>query len=106
MNRIKPEVVRKAYSESGFKPIQGVYFSPDNKCACAFGAIYKVSNLEILDGMCVDNFGVSTTGSSEYYGGFLSGFDGEDDPQLDEDDEYQIGWKDGKAAWEVVKDLA
>jgi hypothetical protein len=99
--KISPKKVRKAYLETGIIPAQRT-FHEDNK-ACAFGVLaYASGNDTGIIRWAYHQFG------SSFSDGFMNGFDGfkKDSILNHETGEYNKGFKNGRAVWRKVKNLA
>lgn len=99
MNRITPEEVVKAYINIGWKPERAVYFNKEKKCACGFGAM-ALANVESENNQDLFSW-IDSTYTDDYQSGFINGFDGDEITGV-RSDEWIIGFKDGKNAWEAV----
>ncbi|WP_308636121.1 hypothetical protein [Paenibacillus silvisoli] len=103
MKRITVEMVKEAYSRTGLKPHQGDFYYLDGltQCACGLGVLYTAEK-GIKDRWCANRSAINKFGE-EYATGFVNGFDQEGSKSNEET--YLIGYEDGRAAWEAVKEL-
>jgi hypothetical protein len=102
MNRITPEMVIEAYRKTGLNPVRGDYF-PITGYACALGALYvaegkynKEHNSYLNSDSCMWHF--KNAYGVFYQCGFVDAFDGAH-MLWPENDEYVVGYEDGRAAW-------
>lgn len=111
MNRIAPETVREAFVEYGggdLIPEQDVYSRPSedgtkDHC-CGLVAVYLMTaGGEAVGNLEIDSVVLSTELQlhPHYSLGFMSGWDGAEDPPLPSE-LCRIGYEDGRAAWILV----
>jgi hypothetical protein len=113
MNRANIQNIDKVFEEIGFVPCQNAWlktYEAKNQC-CGLsalmikddiefpGKIYGISSFKVVAEIVQDKFNFT----SEYIIGFVHGFDNY--TYLNENEEYNTGYDDGKTAWNKVKHL-
>lgn len=130
MKRLKPEEIRQAFLSTGLVPERGAYFNQDNTCACGLGALFaqhyslqpdtiaqKIEDempimTEDLDDPTDETVIINALKeeldlTNLYTHGFVYGFDAKE-PLIffpSKHAEILMGYEDGLAAWNAVKDL-
>lgn len=117
-NRILPETLPALYRKHGVVPIQEDYcelpfswedFAP---CACGLGISYYAATGCWASNQNDDEDVCKTLHLSLFYHrGYYHGFDGVDmhwfeTASQEQQADYDLGYADGAAGWEAVKDLA
>lgn len=114
IKRITPSEVVEAYAKTGLGVCRGGYYRNDGACACGLGA-YAAAFLGVKPAARYDDGIVSEPMRSagflnSYRRGFAAGFDGNIYlPHPSDGDSMppsRLGYEDGLAAWEAVKEAA
>lgn len=107
MKRVTPEQVIDAYRRTGWEPVQDEWFDKiDGKvCGCALTAMIGSENrlreIMSMPGELEELIAAELGLSEDYVIGFVQGFD--ERAFFGGGDVARIGWQDGKAAWEAVR---
>ena len=109
--RITPDQVVEAYLATGLVPIRDGWTDRigDRRCGCGLTAVatqISEANYDRISNAIMEEYVIADLLdlSPKYVGGFADGFDGgKRDPYESED--WQLGYEDGRSAWEAVKHL-
>lgn len=110
IKRITPAEVVEAYAKTELTVARGSYIRPYRcgLCGCGMGA-YAVAFIGFDPQDVFDPYlpsirdALLDAGFSELYqSGFGDGFDGRALSQYETDEEYHVGFRDGRAAWDAV----